>query len=160
MLASSILLGVAAGIGFGGDWRRLTRLKFRGISILFASGLIRLAGVVWGLPLVLYVLVLCSLVVVAFMNRRMPGALLLGAGTALNLIAILANGGMPISPLAAGVAGLELPSDGLHHPMTEATHVQALVDVIPLPLFRNVYSAGDVVLAAGGFWLPFAALRR
>jgi len=160
VLASSIVLGVVAGIGFGGDWQRLTRLKFRGIPIVFASGLIRLGGVFWGLPLALYVLVLCSLVVVAFLNRRLPGAFLLGAGIAMNLIAILANGGMPISPEAAGIAGLELPADGLHHPMTEATRVQALVDVIPVPLFRNVYSAGDVVLAVGGFWLPFAALRR
>lgn len=160
MLVSAILLGVLAGIGFGGDWKRITRLKFQGLPILLASGLVRLAGVLWGMPLVLYVLVLCSLLVVAFLNRRLPGALLLGAGVALNLIAILANGGMPISPQAAAIVGLEIPRNGLHHPMTEATQLQALVDVIPAPVFRNVYSAGDVVLAAGGFWLPFAVLRR
>jgi len=108
----------------------------------------------------IYVAVLVSLVGVAVMNRRMPGALLLGAGIALNLIAVVANQGMPISVPAAQIAGLSIPADGLHHPMTEATRVQALVDVIPVPLFKNVYSAGDVVLAAGGFWLPFAAVRR
>lgn len=160
MLASSVLIGVVAGIGFGGDWRRLMLLRFHGMPILIACGLLRLAGAFWGLPLEIYVAVLASLVCVAAMNRRMPGALLLGAGIALNLIAVVANQGMPISVPAAHIAGLSIPADGLHHPMTEATRAQALVDVIPVPLFRNVYSAGDVVLAAGGFWLPFAAVRR
>lgn len=125
-----------------------------------ACGVLRLAGAVWGLPLMIYVAVLVALIAVAFLNRMMPGALLLGAGISLNLIAIVANEGMPISVPAAHVAGLSIPADGLHHPMTESTHLKALVDVIPVPLFRNVYSAGDVVLAVGGFWLPFAALRR
>lgn len=108
----------------------------------------------------IYIAVLVALIVVAVLNRTMPGALLLGAGMSLNLIAIVANQGMPISVPAAQVAGLSIPADGLHHPMTESTHLRALVDVIPVGLFRNVYSAGDVVLAVGGFWLPFAALRR
>ena len=160
MLVSAVLLGLVAGIGFGGDWRRLRRLRLEGMPILMACGVLRLAGAFWGLPLMIYVAVLAALIVVAVLNRMMPGALLLGAGISLNLIAIAANQGMPISVPAAHVAGLSIPADGLHHPMTESTRVPVLVDVIPVPLFRNVYSAGDVVLAVGGFWLPFAALRR
>lgn len=135
-------------------------MRLEGMPILMACGVLRLAGAFWGLPLMIYVAVLAALIVVAVLNRMMPGALLLGAGISLNLIAIAANQGMPISVPAAHVAGLSIPADGLHHPMTESTRVPVLVDVIPVPLFRNVYSAGDVVLAVGGFWLPFAALRR
>lgn len=160
MLVSSVVLGLVAGIGFGGDWRRLRRIRLQGIPILLACGLLRLVGAFWGLPLMIYVAVLVALTGVAVLNRRMPGALLVGAGISLNLIAIVANQGMPISLPAAHIAGLSIPADGLHHPMTESTRLQALVDVIPVPLFRNVYSAGDVVLAVGGFWIPFAALRR
>lgn len=160
MLASAVLLGLAVGMGLGGDWRRLLRLSLRGAPILFAAALLRVIGVIWGLPLAIYVVVLVSLVAVALMNWRLPGALVIAAGITLNLVAILANGGMPISPRAAAIADIEIPSDGLHMPMTEATRVSMLADVVPVPFFRNVYSAGDIVLAVGGFWLPFVSLRR
>lgn len=160
MLASAVLLGVLAGIGLGGDWRHLLHLSVRGVPILIAAASLRLIGLVWGLPLLIYLVVLGSLVIVALMNWRLSGALLVAAGISLNLLATLVNGGMPVSPNAAEIAGAGIPTDGLHVPMTEQTLLPILVDVIPIPLFRNVYSAGDIVIAVGGFVLPFAALRR
>jgi len=160
VLASALLLGVVTGIGFGGDWRRLLRLSVRGVPILIAAALLRVIGVFWGLPLPIYVMVLFSLVVVAMMNRKLPGAIMLAAGVSLNLIATLANGGMPVSTQAADIAGVAIPSDGLHVAMTSETLMPILADLIPVPFVRNVYSAGDIVLAIGGFWLPFACLRR
>jgi hypothetical protein len=86
---------------------------------------------------------------------------LIAAGALLNLVVVLVNGGMPVDPAAAALAGTALRGDDpLHHALDAATRLPFLADVIPLPPLRNVYSAGDVAIAAGGFWLPFRSLSR
>lgn len=159
MLASGVVLGLLAGIGLGGDWRRLTRVQLRAGLLLIPAALIRVTGLVVALPLACYEAALLLFAVVAALNYRLQGAVVIAAGILLNLAVVAINGGMPVSPEAAAVAGLQVPSDGLHIPLTKSTLLPALADVIPVALFRNVYSVGDVLLAIGGFWLPFALLR-
>jgi hypothetical protein len=67
---------------------------------------------------------------------------------------------MPVDPAAVAAAGARMPADRLHVELTERTALPLLADIIPLPLVRGVYSVGDVLLSAGGSWLPFVWMRR
>lgn len=99
--------------------------------------------------------------VVAIANRRIPGVNLVYAGLAVNLIAILANGGyMPVSGSAvAAMVGQEnlqkaLSACGVRHlPMDASTRLKFLCDVIaahrPFCVFPTIYSVGDIVSSLG-----------
>lgn len=162
MLASAVALGVAAGWASGG--RRLSRLgdlRLRWWPALVAAVALRLAAPLLGdLSPAAYVVAFAAITVVALADRPLPGMSVIAAGATLNLIVVAANGGMPVDGGALLVAGAAMPPDRLHVELTPATRLPQLADVIPAPIFRSVYSFGDVLLALGGFWLPFAWLRR
>lgn len=87
-------------------------------------------------------------------NRKFTGMWLVALGAALNLAAIVANGGvMPAAPGALRTAGL--PVDPAHfRNSTAVTHarLQFLGDVFAVPKgwpLANVYSVGDVLIAVG-----------
>lgn len=87
-------------------------------------------------------------------NRRVPGILLVGAGGALNLVAIAANGGvMPVLPSAFSAAGLVSAPGAFHNSaVVAAPRLAFLGDIfaVPSPLpFHNVFSAGDICIAIG-----------
>jgi hypothetical protein len=89
------------------------------------------------------------------MNRRLPGMPFLAFGSAANLAAIVANGGvMPASPWATRVSGLTSPGDEFaNSKMLEHPHLLFLGDVFAIPEswpFSNVFSIGDVALVIGG----------
>ena len=159
MLASAIVLGVSAGVAFGGDIRRLGQISLRGLPVLLFAAAIRVVGLFVPLPWPAYVAALVGFALVAVLNRELPGALLIALAVVLNATVVSLNGGMPVEARAVEAAGATFREDGLHVAMTERTLLPFLGDVLPFPLFRNVYSVGDVVLAAGGFWLPFRWIR-
>src|SRR6266540_131043 len=84
-------------------------------------------------------------------NRHVPYVWLAAVGSGLNLVAIVANGGvMPADPDALAAAGVQQQagefanSTAVAHP-----HLAFLGDVFAVPAslpVSNVYSAGDVVL--------------
>ncbi len=83
--------------------------------------------------------------------------LLIGLGFTFNVLVILANGGMPVSPDAIRALGGDPTGAvlaGKHHMMTAATALPWLADVIPLPPIDLIVSVGDLVLVAG--MIPFA----
>lgn len=103
-----------------------------------------------------YLMLVCS----SWMNRELPGFKLFGAGMLLNFLVIAVNEGrMPVSLDALEWAELNwyIPSlvEGVtkHQPLTEATHLKFLADVIPLkpPLVFSsmVISMGDVFITFG-----------
>lgn len=160
MLVSSVALGVAGGLLFGGDWRRLGELRIRWWPVLAAAAGLRIAGIVLPLDLVAYLGGVLAVAVVALRNTALPGAPLIAIGALLNALVFTVNGGMPYDPVAAEAAMIRpLLNDRLHLEASADTRLAFLSDVIYLPIFRNVYSIGDVVIAAGGFWLPFRWLR-
>jgi len=109
------------------------------------------------------------LVFLAFLwiNRRLPGIPVLLAGLMLNLIVMAANGGwMPISPEnASRILGEDVArylaigsrfgqKDILVR--VEDMHFALLADRFLLPAwsrYRAAFSAGDIVIAGGAFWL-------
>jgi len=161
MLVSSVALGGIAGLLLQGDWRNLrdVRISWWPLALL-ALGL-RLLALAVGLPVWIHVIAILLVVGVATRNWRIAGAPLIALGSALNAIVIMVNGGMPVDTSAAvEVGALTLANDALHHPLGPETRLSWLADVLPMGLFRAVYSVGDVIIAAGGFWIPFAILRR
>jgi hypothetical protein len=120
-----------------------------------------LVGLVSPLPVAVFAAAMALTIVTAAANAHLPGALAIATGSLLNLVVVVLNGGMPVSEDAAAVAATSTHvGDGLHVTLSATTQVAALADVIPIGIFRSVYSVGDVVTGAGGFWLPFAWLRR
>lgn len=161
MLASGIGLGIAAGLALGGRFARITSLQIRWLPALVIAVVTRLLAPSLGdLAAAAYVVAFAGIVAVAIANRRLPGMGYVAAGSALNLLVVAANGGMPVDPEAAAFANVGVPEDGLHRTLDQETRLPLLADVIPVGLFRSVYSVGDVLLAFGGFWLPFIWLRR
>ncbi len=104
----------------------------------------------------------------AWLNRTLFAFWVLGLGLILNLLVIGANGGlMPISPETLRRAEIDMPADALQIgkrvgdlknillPAAQ-TRFEWLADRFVLPNrlpFNFAYSAGDVFIAVGAFWL-------
>ncbi len=104
-------------------------------------------------------LVISEAPVLGFCTRNWyrNGMALIGLGFSLNVLVILANGGMPVGQDAIRAMGGDPTSvvlAGKHHLATAATTFPWLADVIPLPPINLIISIGDIVLVAG--MVPFA----
>lgn len=160
MLISGIALGVVAGLASGGRIQRLASVQIRWWQVLALAALVRLGAPLTGdLAAFAYVLAFATIVGVAIANAHLPGMWLLAIGAVSNCVVVAANGGMPVDLAALTAAGARLPGDRLHIALTDGTALAVLADRIPVPLFRGVYSVGDVLLAVAGFWMPFRSMR-
>ena len=161
MLVSGVLLGVLTGFAIRRTWAPLSRISVRFLPLLFvALGLRALAPALPPIGLAMYELAMVGTIGVAVVNWRLPGAVLILLGGVLNLIVVLANGGMPVDMAALAAAGAGMPADSLHLVAGDSTLARPLADVIPIPLFRSVYSVGDLGIVAGGFLIPVSAFLR
>ena len=160
MLVSGVIAGIAAGIAFGGDWRRLSTFTLHLWPLLVVGAGLRLLGyVVPTSPLAVYFIGLFCVAVVAARNYRLPGAALISVGTFSNVIVVLLNSGMPVDMrLAAEIDALP-PPNGLHIPLDPGTIFPFLSDIIPVGIVRGMYSIGDVLIAFGGFLIPFCGFK-
>jgi Family of unknown function (DUF5317) len=153
----------------GGRLGRISSLKLRGLWLFFLAFGIQVVAFPFAfLPWttgqdaakVLWLVSYGCLLVGAVLNRRILGAQVVAVGMALNLVAILANGGrMPATPEAMEAAGL---SFAVKHNSVAASDpkVPWLVDRFAAPEWvplTNVFSVGDVVIAVGAVVLVFAA---
>ena len=103
-----------------------------------------------------------TLLVFTGMNRRLPGAVLVFAGLALNLTVIAPNDGMPVDGVAMRVAGGEtatIDGDAKHHLMSDEDVLSFLGDSIAVPPPAGlIMSAGDVVLYTGVMWFAIVTM--
>jgi hypothetical protein len=161
-LALPLLAGLAVAPLLGGRWSLLGRVRLRAVGFFYVAIALQVAafpagrlpwrtpdGVAVALWLVSYALFAVALAVNA---RAVPGVPLVGAGLVLNVAAVVANGGhMPALPSALRAAGMHFArsrnSVALAHP-----HLAWLVDRWAAPgwvPYGNVFSVGDVLIAAG-----------
>ncbi len=157
-LVLAVLTGVLARLR-GGSLDDLADTKFRWTPLLVAGLVVQVAFVYWdpewlgdagGLTVVLASNVAVAVWLVV--NRALPGLLLAGAGMALNVIVIAANGAMPVLESSAERAGVAQSIDDAsfkHERLDDDTVLPWLGDAIPVPPFKEVLSVGDVVLALG-----------
>jgi hypothetical protein len=107
------------------------------------------------------------LVVFAARNALIVGVAVIGVGLGLNLVAVAANGGMPVRGEALVRAHLahehDLPGlqlTGGRHVETADDHLTFLGDIVPIPPFREVLSFGDLIVTAGLFDAIVTLSRR
>jgi DHA3 family macrolide efflux protein-like MFS transporter len=160
MLASGVVAGIAAGIAFGGDWRRLSTFTLYLWPLLAIGAGLRLVGYfVPASPLAVYVIGLICVAIVAARNWRLPGAALISVGTFSNVLVVLVNSGMPVDMTVAAEIGAVPPPNGLHIELGPGTILPFLSDIIPVGIVPSMYSVGDFLIAFGGFLIPFLWLQ-
>ena len=162
----ALALGLIAGLLAGGRIDNFTRLRFRWPWLVLAAVVVRLAvllpplnhvqGAQWIYAVSLGVIVLWS-----FLHAvRIPGIWLVGIGGLLNLAVIVANGArMPVEAALAGDL-LRRGPIGQYVLMGAGTQLNPLADWISIPSTSEVYSPGDLVIAAGLALVAFLVARR
>ena len=156
----AVVGGLLIGRLLGGRLANLAALRIRwapaavlGLAVqlvLFSDAGAALAG-----PAAPAVYVASSALVffVVLRNLAVPGLPLVALGAASNLLAIVANGGfMPADPGALAALGREPPTGYSNSIVVENPALRPLTDVFALPPwlpFANVFSIGDVLIAAG-----------
>jgi len=166
------LVGLIVGKLLGGRLSTLADTPLAGKRLVFAALALQLVAfpselLPWSTPvgaaralwLVSYALLISALV----RNRALRGMAVVAAGLACNVVAIVANHGlMPVLRSALEATGhsyhVHNNSIQLGHP-----HLALLVDRWALPGWvplTNVFSVGDVLIAAGTIVAIVAAMRR
>jgi uncharacterized protein DUF5317 len=175
VIAAALVVAVV----IGGDVRRLSQLRIRHVEVLLAAFAVKVAVAVLGIahsqvavtvarPLNVVGAVL--LLAVVWFNRRIPGAVLFGAGLTLNLIVIVAFGGrMPVllprdadpnSPILALLRG---GLDPLHVALEHPQGLWFIGDIFTIPSIgghSSLVSIGDLLMAAGIAWLIIRCSQR
>jgi hypothetical protein len=151
----AIGVGVAGGLLVGGRVGNLARLRFRGPLVVLAAVVVREAILLTPLNRVAgaqyaYVLALAAIVAWTIWNfNRLPAMWIITAGTALNLLVIVANDGrMPVAPELAGSL-IRRGSVGQYTVMGQGTNLNFLGDWIALYPVPEAYSIGDLLVAIG-----------
>lgn len=168
MIPICFMIGLAVGLFRGGHLKCILQKHFSCPLLLFLSlfcsallASVRVAAWPFFESLrIFFVLIQYGLMLAfLFLNRRNQGFGLVMAGTVLNGLVILANGGkMPIGPAVNrfGEAALVKISRAPHYFLAKGSEpLLFLGDCIPLAFY--MISAGDLFIGAGlaffGFWL-------
>lgn len=170
VLALAVALGVLLGTAGRGDLRRITALRLERVELFYLAVALQLAAFPlpffpWttsdGAATVIWLASYALLFAGAILNRRVTGVPVIAAGMASNVIAVIANGGhMPALPQALRAAHKHYTVH-FNSAVSANPHLPWLVDRWAVPRwipFGNVYSLGDVVIAAGVVVLVVAAM--
>lgn len=159
MLAiAALLLGLAGGLAAGGRFQGLMDLKLRFEIALLAAFVVqgvargRISGTLatsWGLWV--WVVASVFLCVLLAANLRHAGVLVAAAGVLLNLLIVLANGGMPVVDSGGQALDAVTRSAGFYHLANGGTLMPYLGDAMEFSAAgaQFMLSPGDVLLLAG-----------
>jgi hypothetical protein len=153
-------IGLAAGLLTGGRLDRLGQASLRwaplallGLAVQLVVFFGPVADRIGALGVPLYVGSTLLVLVAVLRNLGVPGMALVAAGAAANLAAIAANGGyMPASADALAALGKEVGSGYSNSASLPDPALAPLTDLFAMPAwlpFANVFSVGDVLIAAG-----------
>jgi hypothetical protein len=175
VIAAALVIAVL----IGGDVRRLSQIKIQHLELLVAAFAVKVAVAILGtthsqaavtVARPLNVIGAVLLLAVVWFNRRIPGALLFGAGLSLNLIAIVTFGGrMPVllphevDPNSPVLALLRGGLDPLHVALDHPQGLWFIGDVFTIPGLgghSSLVSIGDLLMAAGIAWLIIRCSQR
>lgn len=170
-LAYAVAAGSVLALAFGGRLRNLAAFRFRMAWLIFAAVATQIvafpfAFLPWttsdGLARALWLCSYGALVAFAFLNRKIPGVPIVAAGIALNLVAIISNGGhMPVT--AAALRGADRDYELLNNSAAVANpHLPWLVDRWAVPdwvPYASVFSLGDVLIGIGAAVIVFCAME-
>lgn len=174
LLVAGALIGLVAGLATGGSLRNLAQRRLRWPLVVVVALVVKELGIHSPLATVgaapwIFVLSLAALIAWALWHHdRLPGIWLVAAGTGLNLIVVVANGGhmpVPVEEARRGPAVLlERGSWGQYTIAGPDTRLSWLEDWIVLPgpigrLFPQAYSPGDLVSFVGMMVVLFLATR-
>lgn len=157
----------------GGRLRNLARLDLRHLWIVWAAIAVQTVlfevvgstfpeAVSQGAHLLTYAMAFAFL----WLNRHVPGALVIALGAGCNGAAIAANGGvMPASAAAWARAGHAPVEAGTfeNSDVVDGARLAFLGDVFAIPAgwpLANVFSIGDVVVVVGAAYLAHRCCRR
>ena len=173
ILVFATLFGMTVATLAGGMFRRFASLELRSIWLIWTVIVVQTlifelpstvvsATTLEGVHLFTYAMSFTFL----WLNRHIPGALLIGLGAGSNALAIAANGGvMPASPSAWRIAGLEAAAEGefANSDITQDANLAFLGDIFAIPAswpLSNVFSIGDVVIVLGGTYFAYVWSHR
>jgi MFS family permease len=180
VLLGGIVLGLALGLLNGGRLDNIATVRLRWPALIFLAVLVRYGaealltrGFDPALALQVPLLVGASVILLVglWANRRLPGMAIVFVGVASNAVVLAVNAGrMPIWAPSLAAAGFT-PQDASPaiHTILPATldgsfllHLGPFADVlpIPLPIFANVASIGDLLIAFGLAFFLFAIVQR
>jgi len=163
---------LAIAVLVGGDIRRLSHISVNRPEFLVAAFVAKVAVALLGTthsqfaintarPLNIIGAVL--LLIVVWLNRHVPGALLFGIGLGLNLLVIASFGGrMPVilphdvDPNSAMLILLKSGLDPLHVWLQHPHGLWFIGDIFTVPSIAghsSLVSIGDLLMAAGVAWL-------
>ena len=155
----AVLIGAGIGLFRGGRLQNLSGLRVDYWQLLAVGVTIPLL-VAWVDPpggALFVALALISLIAFALMNFRLAGMGVVAFGLFLNLVPIVVNGAMPVSPeamvnadLAPNVGAAELLKLQAPREIQQAgDRLVFLGDIIPIGILDQVLSFGDLVLLVG-----------
>jgi Family of unknown function (DUF5317) len=174
LLLYSIALGLIVGRLSGGRVRNLEHVRFAWWRLALAGLLVQL--LLFADPIqerigaagpAIYVASTLLVMASLMRNLRLPGLVIVALGAALNLVAVLANGGyMPSSPAAwlelTGTAAVPVAHYSNVVLIGSGTLFPFLGDIFvfprPLPM-ATAFSIGDVLIAIGAVVFLVAAMR-
>lgn len=155
----AVVVGALIGLYRGGQLSNLTGLHIEHWPLLGIGVMIPLL-VGWTDPplggLFIFVALSC-LIAFSLLNFSLTGMGVVAFGLFLNLIPILANGSMPVSAEAmvradmadSVAAASQLDLQAPRHVEQAGDHLVFLGDTIPIGLFDQVLSFGDMILLVG-----------
>ena len=167
----AIAIGLVLGLVAGGRAAGLANLPIRWAWPMVAGLLIQVA--LFSAPVTdrigalgppIYVVSTAVVLTAIWINRRIPGMLIVAIGATCNLSAIVANGGyMPADPAAMAALGRGDPTTYSNSAIVPHPALWPLTDIFALPRwlpFTNVFSVGDVLIGIGVAIVIVVAMRR
>lgn len=169
-MAFMAVLAIVSAPLTGGQLRLLAGLHMRLVWLIVAALVIQILitdyiyGASRGLLVALHLATYVGAAIFLWVNRSLPGLLIIGLGTALNAGVIALNGGtLPASASALVQSGTQEKatdfqnSGVLAHPL-----LPWLGDIVATPAwlpFRNVMSIGDLIILTGAVVLVHSVSR-